>query len=444
MTKSDLAYIDDMLSAAIKAVAMVRGVTREQFDANETLRLALAHLIQIIGEAANRVSQTFRDAHPEIPWPAIVSMRHKIVHDYLRLDESVIWETATQDLEGLIGQSRGILSIGPIPVAVIGCGRMGRLHARVYSQMPTVKLVGVYDSLGEKAQATAAEYQTQAFDKLEDLLPRVQAVTVAVPTQHHWTVAEPFLKRGIACLIEKPLAKDVEEGRRIVELARANSALVQVGHIERFNPAVRAMGRLKIEPKFIEVTRISPMTFRSIDVGVVLDMMIHDIDIVLNLANSPVAGVDAVGVSVIGDVEDICNARIRFQNGCVANLTASRLAMKTERKLRVFSRNAYVSLDYQKKLGIVVHRSGNLEAVRRMVQRVRNGEIQDLSQFNWGDLVKIEPLEIDDVEPLRAQLDAFVAAIREGTPPVVSAEAGLAAVQLARRIVESMAPGMVL
>lgn len=319
---------------------------------------------------------------------------------------------------------------------------MGKLHARVYSQMPNVRLVGVHDVNSEVAESIAAEYHCKAFPQMEDLMKQVSAATIAVPTQYHVAVAKPFLKSGIPCLIEKPLAKDVAEGQQIVELAKENSVMVQVGHIERFNPAVRAMERLNIEPSFIEVTRISPMTFRSIDVGVVLDMMIHDIDIVLKLAHSPVKRIDAVGVSVIGQVEDVCNARITFENGCVANLTASRLALKTERKLRVFSRDAYVSLDYQKRYGIVAHRSGNLEAVRAAVARIRAGEIHDMTQLNYPDIVKVEELAIDDVEPLRAQLDAFVTSVTTRTPPVVTAEEGLAAVDVARRIVQAITPGM--
>jgi predicted dehydrogenase len=252
--------------------------------------------------------------------------------------------------------------------------------------------------------------------------------------------AEPLLRRRVACLIEKPLAADVAEARRIVDLAREHRAVVQVGHIERFNPALRAMGHLGVRPRFIEVTRVSPLTFRSIDVGVVLDMMIHDIDIVLRLADAPVERIDAVGVSVIGDVEDICNARITFANGCVANLTASRLALKTERRMRVFSADAYVSLDFQKKYGIVARRSGNLRAIRDAVARIRRGEVQDLAELNFADLVNFEELAIDDVEPLRAELDAFLDAATGRSPPEVSAEDGLAAVELATRIVQSIAP----
>lgn len=327
-----------------------------------------------------------------------------------------------------------------LPVAVIGCGRMGRLHARVYSQMPTVHLVGACDASIDAAQAAAEQYVTRAFVSLDELLPQVRAVTIAVPTQHHLSIAEKCLSRGIACLIEKPLAMTVEECRRIAGLSKKHGALVQVGHIERFNPAVRAMERLNVRPRFMEVTRISPLTFRSIDIGVVMDMMIHDIDIVLKLADSQVTSIDAVGVSVIGDVEDICNARLKFANGCVANVTASRLALKTERRLRVFSHDAYVSIDYQKKIGMVAHRSGNLDAIRDAADKIRRGEIDDLSQLNFTDLVNVQELEIDDVEPLRAELDAFVDSVINRKPAVVSAEDGLANVELASRIVQAIPP----
>jgi predicted dehydrogenase len=306
--------------------------------------------------------------------------------------------------------------------------------------MPGVQLVGVYDVDGDKAADVAGEFHCLPFQHIDELLPEVKAVTIAVPTAFHAVTARPCLEHGIACLIEKPLAKDSTEGRRIVELAKAHHALVQVGHIERFNPAVRAMDRLNIRPGFIEVVRISPMTFRSIDVGVVLDMMIHDIDIVLKLAQSTVTKIDAVGVSVIGDVEDVCNARLTFANGCVANITASRMAMKTERRLRIFSTDAYVSLDYQKRYGIVAQRSGNVDAIRQAVARIRSGEVHDLSELNYADLVHIEELQIDDVEPLRAQLDAFINAVQSGSRPPVTGEDGLAAVEIAERIIEAIGP----
>jgi predicted dehydrogenase len=276
------------------------------------------------------------------------------------------------------------------------------------------------------------------FDTVDAMAEKVKAVTIAVPTNVHAAVARPLLQRKVACLIEKPLAKDIAEAKQIVAWAKESGAVVQVGHIERFNPIVRSMSKVAIEPRFIEVIRISPLTFRSIDVGVVLDVMIHDIDIVLQLARSKVAKIDAVGVSVIGGVEDICNARLTFENGCVANMTASRLALKTERKLRVFSSDAYVSIDYQKKYGIVARKTENLTAIRDTITKIRAGEIEDLSQLNFMELVNIEELTVDDVEPLRAELEAFVASVTQGAPVEVSAEDGLAAVETATRIVEAI------
>jgi predicted dehydrogenase len=325
-------------------------------------------------------------------------------------------------------------------VGVIGCGRMGRLHARVYSQMPTVKVAGVHDISADAAAAVAGEFDLTTAQTLEELLPKVDAVTIAVPTKYHLGIAEQCLRRKIACLIEKPLAMDTAEAAKIVELGKHFATTVQVGHIERFNPAIRAMTRLKIQPRFLEVTRISPMTFRSIDVGVVLDMMIHDIDIVLSLVNSTVTRIDAIGVSVMGDLEDICNARLTFANGCVANLTASRLAMRTDRRLRVFSHDAYVSIDYQRRHGTVIRRGGNVDAIRQAVAQIRAGEIEDISQLNYKDLVHFEELQSDDVEPLRAELDSFVEAIKTGAKPLVTAEDGLHAVEVAQRIVTAIGP----
>jgi predicted dehydrogenase len=317
---------------------------------------------------------------------------------------------------------------------------MGRLHARAYSQIPRARLVGVFDSNPDAAQAVADEFGCAVVSSLEEMLQKVKAVTIAVPTKFHPELAEPFLRRGIACLIEKPLAGDVAQGQRILDAAARSGAVVQVGHIERFNPAFIAMQRLKIKPRFIEITRISPLTFRSIDVGVVLDMMIHDIDIVLQLADSEVSKIDAVGVSVIGQVEDICNARVTFANGCVANITASRLALKTERRIRVFSADAYVSLDYQKRYGIVARRGENLSAIRDAVARIRSGEINDISQLNFMDLVQVEELAIDEIDPLRAELESFLDAAQGKTAPAVTAAQGLAAVELATRIVQSITP----
>ncbi len=324
-----------------------------------------------------------------------------------------------------------------IPVAVIGTGHMGRHHVRIYSELPEADLIGIVDTDAAKAAELADKFRTTAYASIEPLLGRVQAVTVAVPTVAHLQVAKPFLERGVAVLIEKPLAPDTATARELHAVARRHNTLLQVGHTERFNPVVRAMHQMQVEPQFIETHRISPFTFRSADIGVVMDMMIHDIDIVLSLVRSRPVKVDAVGVSVLARNEDIANARVTFETGCVANLTASRLALKTERKIRVFSQEAYLSLDYQKKTGLAIKKDANLDLLK--MARERNAE--DLSQLagvDFGAMVKVEPLVVDDAEPLRAELQAFLRSARTGEPPAVSAEEGAAAVELAESIVAAI------
>ena len=256
------------------------------------------------------------------------------------------------------------------PVAVVGVGRMGRHHARTYKQMAGVDLRAVVDFDEDRAHTVADEYGCKAYTRVEAMLdahPEIKAVTIAVPTVHHRSTSEPLLRRKIACLVEKPLAPTVADAKALVDCANQHDAVLQVGHTERFNPAVRAAEALHFKARFMEVDRVSPMTFRSLDVGVVMDMMIHDLDIVLMLAKSPIKSVDAAGVAVLGKHEDVATARIVFENGCVANITASRLALKTERKLRVFSENGYISLNYQSREGIVIHTTGdNSEALAKI------------------------------------------------------------------------------
>ena len=241
-----------------------------------------------------------------------------------------------------------------------------------------------------------------------------------------------------AVLIEKPLASSIEQGRKIVELAKSKNVVAAVGHSERCNPVVQAMKRLAVEPKFIEAVRISPYPFRSTDVGVVLDVMIHDIDIILSLARSKIRKVDAVGVSVIDEKEDICNARIVFENGCVANITASRLALKTERKVRVFSRQAYLSLDYFKKTGTIIKAAPNIDIVEKIRELKKMGRF-DLLTTDWTNLIKIEKLDIDDREPLRVELESFLRAVADKqSSPEVTVEEGLAAMEAADMILKSI------
>jgi predicted dehydrogenase len=325
-----------------------------------------------------------------------------------------------------------------VRTAVIGAGKMGSIHAKVYSQLPQSELVAIVDVDADKAKSLAERYNCLFCSDCKDILDKVDAVTIATPTVTHLQLAKIFIKNDIAVLVEKPLAANVGQGRKIVDLAHKHNSVVAVGHSERCNPVAQAMKRLDIEPKFIEANRVSPYPFRSTDVGVVLDVMIHDIDIILSLAASKVKKVDAVGVSVVEDKEDICNARIVFENGCIANVTASRLALKTERKVRVFSRQAYLSVDYLKKTGMLIKADPNINIVKWINERRASWDFNMLS-VNWPDLLHIEQLQIDDKEPVRLQQEAFLRAVADRRfVPEVSAEEGLAALQCAEKILASV------
>jgi len=325
----------------------------------------------------------------------------------------------------------------PTPVAVVGVGHMGRHHARLYSEMPNSQLVAVVDKDADRASEYADKYGGKALTSVDDLPDDIQAATVAVPTSRHVEVGGKLLRRGVAVLVEKPLAATVDECHALLNCAAETGGLLSVGHTERFNPVVRAIQRLEIKPKYIESQRISPFRFRSADIGVVADMMIHDIDIILHLVRSTVARVDAVGVAVLGRHEDVANARVMFKNGAVANLVASRLALKTDRRLRVFSGTAYLSLDYQRKSGVAITRDANLD----VVGMAKDANLEDLSQManlDFGKMINVEPLVVDDVEPLKAELEAFLDSVQTGAPPAVSAEDGAAAVRLAADITKAI------
>ncbi len=331
------------------------------------------------------------------------------------------------------------MSDTPIPVAAIGVGRMGRHHARIYHQLPQAELLAVVDGDEDRAGALADQYGCDCLATVEELLdkyPQVKAVSIAVPTVYHEAVAEPLLSRGIACLIEKPMAQSVEVGKRIVETARKHNTLCQVGHTERFNPAVRAISDWDLVPRFIECDRVSPFTFRSVDVGVVFDMMIHDLDIILMMARSPLKNVHACGVALLGEHEDVADARLEFEDGCVAKITSSRLALKTERKLRVFSEDGYISLDYATKSGMSIRRTGNISILHEVRDQLAEGT--DLSDLDYTDLVNIQDLTINDEEPLTAELTNFLDAVTGKAEPEVDADAGFAAVEVAEQVVQKI------
>ncbi len=313
---------------------------------------------------------------------------------------------------------------------------MGKLHARVVSEMPHVQLACVVDTNPDAAGAVAEQRKCKAMDSPQNAVEMVDAAIIATPTVEHVASARPFIAAGVPVLIEKPFTDNPDAGDELIDLAARTGTTVQVGHTERFNPVVEAIVRYAIRPKFIEAHRISPFTFRSADVGVVLDMMIHDLDLVLMLVCSAVRSVRAVGVNVVGKHEDICNARLEFQNGCVANVTASRLSVKTEREMRVFSEQAYLSMDYAHKTGVVIKKSENLDLIQ-MARRLDVDDIAELAQsVDYKNLLKFEQLTFDDsTEPLRKQVEAFVRSIVRNLPPKVSGREGLAAVRLAQKIV---------
>ena len=299
--------------------------------------------------------------------------------------------------------------------AVIGVGYLGRFHAQKYAQLPGSKLIGVVDANAEAAQRVAAELGVEAFTEIEQVLDQVDAVSIAVPTPLHFEIGRAALERGVHVLMEKPIATTVAEARELVELAQRKRCVLQVGHLERFNPAiVAAANRLKT-PRFVESHRLAPFKQRGTDVSVVLDLMIHDIDLIQELVGEPIESIDAVGATVFSDETDIVNARIRFRGGCVANATASRISLKQERKIRIFQDDAYLSIDMQQKILTVIRK-------------------KDAAPVESPAQVSIEEESFDQGDALRAEIEAFLRAIREGTEPVVTGADGLRALETAMQI----------
>lgn len=327
---------------------------------------------------------------------------------------------------------------------VVGVGRMGQHHARVYANMPGVELVGVVDASTERCQQIADKFDTAGMSTVEELLAKgVDAVSVAVPTTYHYPTAAPLLKAGVGCLIEKPLAGDVATALQIKDLAESTGSCLMVGHIERFNPVMRAMQRatgqgMQIVPRFMQVIRVSPMTFRSCDVGVVMDMMIHDLDVVLMLMGGREPDyIRAAGVSVITPHEDLCNAWLEFDTPsgrCVANVTASRLALKTERVTRITGELGYIKIDYGAKKGTMIRRTANELQMNELREAITRGN--DLTSLKWDQLVNVDDLVVDDAEPIVTEIKEFLDAVRTGRRPSIDAEAGFANVRTAERIVE--------
>jgi predicted dehydrogenase len=294
-------------------------------------------------------------------------------------------------------------------VAVIGAGSFGRHHLRILSKSPNAQLAGVVDSSADRASAAAAEYGCPVFNSPEELAGKVEAAIVAVPTSAHADVGCALLENGIDVLVEKPIAHDMESARRLVETAARHNRILQVGHLERFNPGVAALKNIATLPLFFEIHRLSLFSPRSLDVDVVLDLMIHDLDIVLDLVGKMPEEIRAAGITILSDKVDIANVRLAFPGGCVANLTASRVSTERVRKLRLFQPHQYISLDYQKQEAVAFTVSGNQQ-------------------------IGFQPLPVAKDEPLRLESEAFLDAVRNRSRPTVSGEEGLRALEIALAI----------
>jgi predicted dehydrogenase len=336
-------------------------------------------------------------------------------------------------------------STSPVLVAVVGCGAFGRNHARVYHELEQkgepVKLVGVVDTDMMRAETVAAQNGTQAFPGVRELLEagEVHAASVAVPTVHHLAVARELLAGGVDVLIEKPIATTLAEADELIALARKHNRVAQVGHLERFNPGVRAAVPLVTQPMFFEVHRLSVFSPRALDVDVVLDLMIHDLDIVLSFVNSPVREVRAVGLPILSDKVDIASVRLEFENGCVANFTASRVSTEKVRKLRFFQPHEYISIDYSRRdvLSISVQ-PPTASQPGQVAPEIRTGAFraEDIARVAQGDRplppqFAINKPPVEQEEPLHAELRSFLSAVRRVNAPVITLEDGRRALALA-------------
>lgn len=303
----------------------------------------------------------------------------------------------------------------PLNVAVIGVGHLGKWHADKYAAHEDCNLVAVVDTDLETATAIAQKHGAEALTDYQALLDRVDAVSLVVPTSLHFDIARNLLDSGIHCLIEKPITETVEEAQTLIDIAKRKNMVLQVGHIERFNSVMMDIDQILDQPQFIESTRLAPFTPRATDVSVILDLMIHDIDIILDLIDSPISNISASGISVLSDEIDIANARLDFESGCVANVTASRISRKRERKIRLFQKDAYISADFQEKI-LAVNRKGD--------QKNENG---------FNEITHSEKT-YDDTDALNLEVLDFINAIQTGQAPKVTGEDGKRALQTAIQI----------
>lgn len=327
-----------------------------------------------------------------------------------------------------------------IRVAVVGAGSLGKEHARIYSELAAagqLEFAGVYDLATDVARKWAQKYRVRAFDSAAEAGAASDALSIVTPTHTHYELAQALLRQGKHVLVEKPMTDNATQAAELVQLARQNHCVLQAGHVERFNPVFKYLQTVATDPRFIETHRLSPYPARSTDIGVVLDLMIHDLDVVLAFVKSPVTSVDAIGIPVLSKSEDIANARLHFANGCVANLTASRVSPERMRKIRVFSGGpmpSYISLDYRAQEGYVyrIARDGEEESsLLRKLLASKDSTI--VSEFGGKRIVR-EPVPIAKEEPLKLELQHFVKCVRQHQTPMVSGESARRALDLAFEI----------
>ncbi len=327
--------------------------------------------------------------------------------------------------------------MGRLRVAVVGVGHLGKEHARVYAGSPQAELVAVVDPDRGRGTAVAEKYGVRYLSDYRDLRDAVDALSVASPTKQHFEIARHFLERGVSVLVEKPMTSSLEEAVSLVETSRRSEGVLQVGHIERFNPALAAIEPFVAKPRYLESIRVSPYPFRSSDIGVVLDLMIHDIDIILHLTRSEVKEIEALGVSVLSESEDMATARIVFSDGAVANVTASRVSRKKVRQTRIFQKDCYISFDYAERRASVCRRPEKLP--RSLLEA---GTWHPAQEAEREALLKklfcVEQLPVNDREPLQLEIESFVKCVRDAGTPAVSGEEALKAMRTAHAIIEKI------
>ena len=323
-------------------------------------------------------------------------------------------------------------------LAVIGTGHLGRIHARLAAELPTADLVGVVDPVQTTREMVAAETGTRSVADLRDLVGTIDGAIVATPTSTHLEVASELLRSGVHVLVEKPLAPTLVDSEALVQLARSHNQVLQVGHVERFNPAFTAVRDKLGDPKFISATRTSGYTFRSTDVGVVMDLMIHDIDAILSLVRSPVVDVEAIGASVLGNHEDLVHARLRFESGCVATITASRVSYEPQRTMQVFTSRNFAAIDFGSRQATCVEPSAEIISREFRLESLSPEQRQDYREHFFSKLLVQSKVDTNDVNAIQEEQKDFLVAIREGRRPVVDGADGRDAVAVAERVLASV------